>query len=165
MKSTTLFMLAAILVSFGCAPPESESGMEATAIDLEREREAIMAAENAVAESVYDIDAFLSFFTDDAQYLPFGAPLAEGDGIRATWEGLLSLPEVGLNLQATDVTVATSGDIGYTTGTFDLTYAQDGTTMLTQGKYVTVWHKQADGSWKIKVDIGNANGPPTATDN
>jgi len=55
-----------------------------------------------------------------------------------------------------------SGDIGYTIGTFELTVEQDGTAMLTEGKYVTVWHKQVDGAWKVRVDSFNTNGPPTA---
>lgn len=27
------------------------------------------------------------------------------------------------------------------------------------GKYLTVWHKQTDGSWKIFRDMNNADGP------
>jgi len=34
--------------------------------------------------------------------------------------------------------------------------------MVTVGKYVTVWSKQADGSWKVQVDSFNTNGPTMA---
>ncbi len=60
--------------------------------------------------------------------------------------------------------MAASGDIGYTIGTFELTAAQDGTAMRTEGKYVTIWHKQADGSWPVMVDCFNTNGPPPAAE-
>ena len=162
MKSITLLILAAIFLSFGCAPPTSESTAETPAIDLESERDALMAVDKAWSESVDDIDAFLSFIADGAHFMPFGAPLAQGDAIRTTWEGLTSLPGFGLEWQATGVEAAASGDIGYTFGTFRLTTEQDGAAMLTEGKYVTIWSKQADGPWKIQVDCFNADGPPTA---
>jgi ketosteroid isomerase-like protein len=164
MKPINLFFLVAILLSFGCAPPASESTAETPTIDLESERDALMAVDKALFESHEDIDAFLSFVADGAHFMPFGAPLAQGDAIRTTWEGLISMPGFGLEWQATGAEVAASGDIGYTIGTFELTAEQDGTAMLTKGKYVTIWHKQADGSWKLQVDCFNANGPPTAAE-
>ena len=164
MKSVHPFLLVGILLTFVCALPASESTAETPAIDLESERDALMAADKAWSESIDDTDAFLSFVAEGAHFMPFGAPLARGDGIRTTWEGLTSMPGFGLEWQATGAEVAASGDIGYTIGTFELTAEQDGTAMLTEGKYVTVWHKQADGSWKVQVDCFNANGPPTATE-
>ncbi len=164
MKSITFYFLVAIFLCFGCAPPASESTTETPAIDLESERDALMAVDKAWSESVGDVDTFLSFIADGAHFMPFGAPLAQGDAIRTTWEGLISMPGFGVEWQATVAEVAASGDIGYTIGTFELTAEQDGTTMRTEGKYVTVWHKQADGSWKMQVDIFNSNGPPTVAE-
>ena len=164
MKPVTLSLLIAILLSFGCAPPAEESTAAAPAIDLDNERAALMAADTAWSESVNAIDAFLSFIADDAIFMPYGAPLATGDAIRSNHEGLLSMPGFGLNWQATTAKVAAAGDIGYTIGTFALTAEQDGAPMITEGKYVTIWHKQADGSWKVMVDSFNANGPPVAAE-
>ena len=153
MKSISVFLVVAIFFSMGCAP---------SAIDLESERNALMAADKAWSETIDDTNAFLSFVADGGQLMPFGAPLAQGDAIRTTWEGLTSLPGFGLRWQATSAEVAASGDIGYTIGSFELITEQDGTAMLTEGKYVTIWSKQADGSWKVQVDCFNANGPSTA---
>jgi len=36
--------------------------------------------------------------------------------------------------------------------------------MLTKGKYVTIWHKQVDGSWEVQVDIFNSGGSPTTVE-
>ena len=164
MKSICLLSLVAILLSFGCAPPESESMAEIPAIDLDSEREALMAVDKAWSKSIDDTDAFLSFVADGAHFMPFGAPLARGEAIRTTWDGLTSMPGFSLEWRATGAEVAASGDIGYTIGTFELGAEQDGTAMRTEGKYVTLWHKQADGSWKVQVDCFNANGPPTAAE-
>ena len=84
--------------------------------------------------------------------MPFGAPLARGEAIRTTWEQLSSMPGFNLEWQATSAEVAEAGDVGHTIGTFELTVEQDGTPMVTLGKYVTVWAKQGDGSWKVTVD-------------
>jgi ketosteroid isomerase-like protein len=51
--------------------------------------------------------------------------------------------------------IAQSGDLGYTFGRYTL----KGPTKVTVGVYVSVWKKQADGSWKYVVDGG---GPTTA---
>jgi ketosteroid isomerase-like protein len=155
-----------MLLSFGCAPPasESEPTVETPVVNLESEREALLAVDKAFSETIFDIDAFLSFIAEGARFMPSDAPLAQGDAIRTAWEGLLSLPGFDLEWQAQSAEVATSGDIGYTIGTYKLTFEQDGTAMLTQGKYVTIWHKQPDGTWKMQVDIFNPDGPPTATE-
>ncbi|MEA3247355.1 MAG: DUF4440 domain-containing protein, partial [Gemmatimonadota bacterium] len=59
----------------------------------------------------------------------------------------------------TDVTVA--GDYAIETGTFEwtLTPKKGGKAMTDKGKYLTTWHKQADGSWKITRDINNSDLP------
>lgn len=162
MKSIALFFLAAILLSFGCTPSASGPTAETATIDLDSERDALMAVDKALFESHEDIDAFLSFVADGAHFMPEDAPLAQGDAIRTAWEGLISLPGFGLEWQASTAEVAASGDIGYTIGGYTLVFEQDGTPMRIDGKYVTIWHKQPDGSWKMQVDCFNANGLPTA---
>ena len=89
------------------------------------------------------------------------APLARGDSIRATWEQLISTPGFDLEWQATSAQVAEAGDLGYTIGTYQLTVEHEGTPVVTVGKYVTLWKKHADGSWKVVVDCFNADGPPS----
>jgi ketosteroid isomerase-like protein len=36
-----------------------------------------------------------------------------------------------------------------------------GKTVSDKGKYVTVWKKQKDGSWKVLLDVFNTDLPPT----
>lgn len=55
--------------------------------------------------------------------------------------------------------VASSGDLGYTVGTYELRSA-GGTAAARTGKYVTIWKKQSDGSWKFVLDAGNPDSPP-----
>lgn len=54
--------------------------------------------------------------------------------------------------------------MGYSTGTYEMTMNDDaGKPIKVQGKYVTVWKKQADGSFKVVADVFNPNGPPAST--
>jgi len=53
--------------------------------------------------------------------------------------------------------VAGSGDIGYTSGTYEMSMAG----ASEKGKYVTVWKKEGD-AWKVTEDIFNADSTPQA---
>ena len=123
-----------------------------------------MMVDKALSESKYDTDTFLSFFADGTHVMTWDYPLVQGDAIRAHWEAFAAMLGFRLEWRATDAEVAASGDIGYTIGMFELTYEQEGTAMLSEGKYVKIWHKQADGSWKVQVDMFNTNGPPTVAE-
>jgi ketosteroid isomerase-like protein len=53
--------------------------------------------------------------------------------------------------------VARSGDLGFTVGNAVFTGRNiDGTPQVRYSKYLTVWKKQRDGSWRYVVDGGNA---------
>jgi ketosteroid isomerase-like protein len=54
--------------------------------------------------------------------------------------------------------VSKSGDLGYTTGTYELSYkTADGKLMKEKGKYVSLWARNSDGKWKVSQDIWNAD--------
>ncbi|MDJ0751883.1 MAG: hypothetical protein QNJ45_00080 [Ardenticatenaceae bacterium] len=55
------------------------------------------------------------------------------------------------------------GNQAYSHGTYGytLTPKEGGDTMRIDGKFLTVFEKQPDGSWKMLVDCFNYDGPPT----
>ena len=55
------------------------------------------------------------------------------------------------------VGVAQSGELGYTSGTTDLTFKDaSGKTVTKKGNYLTVWKKEVGGgSWKVLFDSFN----------
>ncbi len=66
------------------------------------------------------------------------------------------LPGPGLSWQTSSVEVARSGDLAYETGTYDFVSTdKKGKSNDEKGKFVVVWKKQSDGSWKVVVDIDN----------
>jgi ketosteroid isomerase-like protein len=71
-------------------------------------------------------------------------------------------PDTGMILKWTPVKaeVSQSNDLGYTFGEWEL-YLKAGDTTL-YGNYVSIWKKQADGSWKYVLDGGcNTPKPPS----
>lgn len=114
------------------------------------------------ASQAKDVAKAVSFYADDAMQFPDNGPLVEGkDNIRAGWQKMLTLPGPGLSFSATGVTVARSGDLAYEYGTYDFaTQNKQGTVTDEKGKYITVWKKQADGSWKVAADIDNPDAAP-----
>ena len=118
-------------------------------------------AEMVKAAQARDAAKFASFYGDDAALMVPNAPLATGPDIRQTLDQLFAAPGFSLKFEASKVVVAGSGDLGYSQGRYDLTVNDSQGRLSTEvGKYVTVFRKQADGSWKLTADIFNSDNPP-----
>ncbi len=66
-----------------------------------------------------------------------------------------------LTWQPTMAFASAAGDLGYTLGIWQSRHYNDaGQGQVTTGKYVTIWRKQADGSWKVVFDGGNPDSSP-----
>jgi ketosteroid isomerase-like protein len=57
---------------------------------------------------------------------------------------------------------ARSGDLGFTTGPYEFRRNGPDDKEVFTGNYMTIWRKQADGAWKVVIDFGISNPPPTA---
>lgn len=118
-------------------------------------------AQWAKAAAAKDVEQTIAYYSDDAIVLPPNATsAATKEAIRNTWKDLLASPGLAISWKTTKVEVARSGDIAYTTGTYELTMNDaSGKPVPDHGKYVEVWKKQADGKWKVSVDIWNSDLP------
>jgi uncharacterized protein (TIGR02246 family) len=116
------------------------------------------------AGAAKDLEGLIAFYADDAALLEPNAPLAMGkDAIRTAWSNLIATPGFGVSWKPTKAEASRGGDMGYTIGTYELTmHDPSGKPQTDRGKYVTVWKKQADGTWKSVVDIFNSDLPPAA---
>jgi ketosteroid isomerase-like protein len=99
--------------------------------------------------------AFGEWFADDAISLANNQPPVQGhDAIakQANWSAsdyqLTWTPDGGL--------MGPGGDMGYTWGHYS-GHARDkqGTPIVTTGRYITLWKKQRDGTWKVELDASN----------
>ena len=115
-------------------------------------------ADFAKAVAEHGHAAFVSYFAEDGVELDDGGGIASRDEIakQPAW------PE-GTSLSWTPVRgdMAASGDLGYTYGNYVFkSKNKDGKIVSSYGKYMSVWKKQKDGSWKVAVDMGNSSPEP-----
>ncbi len=51
--------------------------------------------------------------------------------------------------------ISGAGDLGYTYGKYTRKFENDGQEVEQTGRYLTIWRKQEDGSYKVELDMGN----------
>lgn len=107
-----------------------------------------------------DLDRSVEACAEQASVLAPNAPRAAGrDAIRQLFSGFFALPDLAISWSPSEVHVARSGDLGYSTGSYRMTFKDPaGKTVSDHGKYVTVWEKRGSG-WKVAVDAFNSDVP------
>lgn len=60
----------------------------------------------------------------------------------------------GVKVTVTTVDVWLDGETAYETGKYSYKYQEKGKPVTEDGRYVTIWKRQSDRSWKIIVDMG-----------
>jgi uncharacterized protein (TIGR02246 family) len=112
--------------------------------------------------STKDVDKVASYFADDGAELFPNMPTATGrDNIKALWKPFLADPNFSLTFQSTRTEASKGGDLVYSIGTYSLTMSapHGKKTVTDKGKYLTVWAKQADGTWKAAADMSSSDLP------
>ena len=131
-----------------------------SAADRESARSALLRTDaefSKMSEAHGSADAFAAYVA------PEGIVLAEYpahrglDAVRSQFG--TAPPGIRLTWKPGVADVAASGDLGYTVGTYEL---RSPAGLVRTGKYMTVWRKQPDGSWKFVADGGTPD-PPLAT--
>ena len=124
---------------------------------LDSLREAHVAALNAG-----DGDAWVACFTADAVQMPPNAPANVGaENIRGWSGGMLAVFGVEFALSPEEVQPA-GPEWAFERGTYTITLTPKtgGDPIRDVGKYITLYQRQADGTWRMARDIWNSNNPP-----
>jgi uncharacterized protein (TIGR02246 family) len=156
MKTKTLAVtftlgLAAVAVSLA-----ADTKLEQALRDLD--------AQWSKAAGTNDLDKTVAYYADDAIVMPPNASAATTkDAIRNAWKEMLTTPGAAISWKATKVEVAKAGDLAYVSGTYEETMTDaSGRSVKDHGKYVEIFKKQADGTWKVVADIWNSDLPASA---
>jgi ketosteroid isomerase-like protein len=105
--------------------------------------------------------AFASWFAEDAVALNNGKPAVLGRGAIAA-SAQWNPAEYQLTWVAEGAQMGPSNDMGFTWGHYESHYkGPDGRPIVNSGRYMTVWKKVQDGSWKVALDA-SADEPPNA---
>jgi ketosteroid isomerase-like protein len=100
-------------------------------------------------------DSFLKFFADDS--IIFAPAPTNGKkfytkyvdkGRRLMWQPIFA-------------TISNAGDLGTTTGPWEMQKSASEKTPIAFGDFLSVWKKQRDNSWKVIVDVGIDHGKPS----
>jgi len=157
------FLLAsALLVVSACGQPGPATS---ASIDVAAEEASLLEADRAFgrATAAERLEGWVRFFAENGAMFPQGSPVVRGhEAIRALMGPAFETEGFSLTWEPLEAEVSADGSLGYTHGTFESRFpGPDGEITVTTGKYLTVWRKQPDGSWKVEADIGNDD-PPAA---
>ncbi len=110
-----------------------------------------------------DLDKSVAFCDEQGSMLVPNAPIATGkDAIAKLIAAGFALQDYKLVWHPDKAGVARSGELGYTSGTYELSFKDaSGKTISDKGKYLIVWRRQADGAWKVLFDMNNSDLPPS----
>jgi len=111
----------------------------------------------SVAAATRDAKRVASFYAADAIAFPPNEPMAIGRAAaEKVWASYFADPTFSLSWKTTHAEV--TGDLGYTAGTYEESFkGPDGTIVKGKGKYLCVWRKQSDGTWKAIRDMWNTD--------
>lgn len=102
-------------------------------------------------------EAFAQFFDEDGLQLSGNG---EATGPEAVRRALASGPPLLLSWEPRYAEVFAPGFWGWTWGDWQAHEPGAGGRRVAQGRYVNLWKKQPDGSWKVRLDIGSPESAP-----
>jgi ketosteroid isomerase-like protein len=108
-----------------------------------------------------DSTGIAATYSDDAIFMPPNMKVARGRAaITSSFGGMIAVEKAtAFSLSSQDLIV--SGDYGIQTGSYDLTVQlKTGKSMHDVGKFLAVYQRQPDGSYKMIRDIFNSDSPP-----
>jgi uncharacterized protein (TIGR02246 family) len=152
MRSTSgigIIALAMLLINSSCGQKQNNEQ------DLERLRAAIEEFREAI--NTGNGEKVAQMWTNDAIFMSNGSETITGkEQVAAIWKRNVESGFRTKNQQTIDLAV--SGDIGYEVVTQLWTVHQEGKEdEWASSKFVHIWKKQEDGSWKLHLDIWNTN--------
>jgi ketosteroid isomerase-like protein len=151
MRNSVLMILA--LTSCTPAGPTFTDADKAAIME---QRAAFTAAVNAA-----DWDKAVAVYTDDAVAMAPNAPTSNGRlSIR---DGFASMPPMG-DFKTTGEQFLPAGDQAVIRGGYVMNLMPPGApaAIADTGKFVEVWRRQGDGSWKLAIDIWSSDRPAEA---
>ena len=151
MKPILISLLLSALASCGDRKKVDTKKEEEQLIQISREW-----SKSAATDS---IEKTLSYWADDAVIMSPGQPPVKGKkAIREMLEGTSKIPGFKISWEPLSAFVSESGDMAYLIEQNQITMNDSlGNPATEFNKSVTIWRKDADGSWKNIVDMWNSD--------
>ncbi|HSS79492.1 MAG TPA: SgcJ/EcaC family oxidoreductase [Thermoanaerobaculia bacterium] len=149
--------IAVMAASMGFAQAKSETAAPGAAEALADVRRAIDKGNAQWSEGWAKGDAAMvaAIFADDGVQLAGSGKLIKGrQQIMERQKAAMQGSDPGVKVTVTTVNVWLDGDVAYETGKYKYEYTEKGKPGKDEGRYVTIWKRQKDGSWKLTMDMG-----------
>jgi len=105
-----------------------------------------------------DSSLIASLFAEDGVQLVSKGKLVKGrQSILERQKVAMAGVDPGVKVTVTTAGVWLDGDVAYETGKYKYEYKEKGKPGVDEGRYVTIWRRQKDGSWKLVMDMGVPN--------
>jgi ketosteroid isomerase-like protein len=162
MLATSGLALALCVSLTACNPAGNGNASVDTAAVADAVKQ--VEAANIAAFNAKDMDKIAASYDPGAKIVVPEAPAMNGSDVATGFGPMLKDAALKLELANEKTEVAAAGDLAYTRGTFRITEtdAKTGQPKTSEGNYLTVFKKQADGSWKLLEDFNAAAPAPPA---
>jgi uncharacterized protein (TIGR02246 family) len=143
--------------SFSAAQTNGQTTSSAVTENLAEVRRAIDKGNGLWIEGWEKGDAALiaTAFAEDGVWLVGGGKVFKGrQQIAERLKPWMQSLGRGVKVTVTTVDVWLDGETAFETGKYVYKYQSKGKPVSDEGKYVAVWKRQKDGSWKLAMDMG-----------
>ena len=101
-----------------------------------------------------DPEMVAAIFTDDAVMLSQGGRVFKGrQQILERQKEAMQSVAGPIKVSVVTVKIWLDGHTAYETGKYKYEYTEKGKPTTEEGRYVTMWKRQGDGSWKLSMDM------------
>ena len=102
-------------------------------------------------------DSIVAYWTPDARVVLPGQAIVVGtNALRQMVTAMQAIPGFHISWTPDSAIISSSGDLGYTYGTNQITMPDSaGVPQTARARYVTVWRKEAKGRWRCALEISN----------
>jgi len=160
MRRTLLAVTIVVGIGYGvgCQPRQVAAPLSAT--DRNAIQQALKAFTKNAQATPRDDKASAAYYEEDAIMVPPNHAPLEG---RAAIEAFLSTFLPFSNYQLQTIELEGQGDLAYERGTNSMTLVPPGGTPVEwRSNYLVIWHRQTDGSWKVRREIFTPAALPAA---
>jgi uncharacterized protein (TIGR02246 family) len=154
VRKISWVVVAACLFASCAQPSETSSEEDVAAIRA-------VIAEEVRAANAGDVEGFVAIFANNITVVPPNEPAVQGPAAVREWTQAF-METVSVEMAGyRDDEILVVGDVGlhYYSFEWTLTPKTEGEAFTEQGSGIHVFHRQADGSWKMSYDIWNGDAP------
>jgi uncharacterized protein (TIGR02246 family) len=155
MKRISVLLLATCFSAFADQENKNEKASPPTAVIEARKAIDKGNAQWVEAWDKADASLIAGLFAPEGVLLGGSGKLFKGPKeILERMKKVMESAGKGVKATVTTVGLWMDGDTAYETGTYSYKYQEKDKPVNEEGRYVTIWKKQTDGSWKIIMDMG-----------